>query len=312
MNSRFSSLFISAAIFGCLWLLPGCRPPTSSTPSPAVLAIIGASAINTSELRAELERRASRGQKLDPQKILDELILREALVARARQLGLDQEPVVVRAYKHLLISELKRRELEPLLQSEEVDPQARSNISQERGKSALPTGVPQIRLAILRQGSHAKTSDSKIQQIEARLEEARVKAAGLPMSERGFGSLAIDYSDDQSSRYRGGDLGWLVEDASKLHYDPAMVAAAFQLKNLGELSPVIRGKDGFYLVRLLDRRIVETASHKESDAVACHREQIERRRKLEQAFEQRARASVSIEIHEENLALLADLAFGQQ
>jgi len=292
------------AAAGCLGLLAGCGPSVVSHDAQ-LLASVGETAIRVADLQAELERRAARGQRPAARQVLEELIRQEALVARARQLGLEGDPDVIRAHKNQLIVELKKRELEPALQAVEAFSNPDFPASRQ---NEPPARMPQIRLAILRQEVHAKTPESKRRQLEARLEAARSQAAELPAGERGFGSLAIEFSDDQATRYQGGDLGWLAEDASRLNLDAAVFAAAARLQAAGEISPVIRGRDGLYVARLLGRRAADPVSNKTAAAVAQHRRWIEERKRIEADFEQKARAGVPIVVKEENFNQLRDFA----
>jgi hypothetical protein len=113
-------IFLLTALIGSLGLTVGCHQRSKSKPGPSPAATVGETTISVSELQAEIDQRKARGQRPEPEKILDELILREALVARARQLGLHEDSEVIRAYKNLLIARLKERELEPQLRQIEV------------------------------------------------------------------------------------------------------------------------------------------------------------------------------------------------
>ncbi|MCI0541038.1 MAG: peptidyl-prolyl cis-trans isomerase, partial [Verrucomicrobiales bacterium] len=187
-----------------------------------------------------------------------------------------------RAYQAALIAKLKECELEPRLRSltvSEEELQASDEVENRRtGRS------PQMRLAILRLQINPKASPAKLKETEARLEEARVKAQSLPPNTIGFGALAIDYSDDDTTRYRGGDLGWLERDSAKYHFDPAMLAAGSALKTPGETSPIIRGREALFLVRLIGQRVAEEATPKPAEDLVRHRAHIEKRRTLENAF----------------------------
>lgn len=65
-----------------------------------------------------------------------------------------------------------------------------------------------------------------------------------------FSKLAILYSQDPGSANNGGDLGFV--DRGEL--DPAFEAAAFNLKNPGDISQVIESKYGYHIIQLIERR----------------------------------------------------------
>jgi hypothetical protein len=63
-----------------------------------------------------------------------------------------------------------------------------------------------------------------------------------------FGQLAQQLSTDTSSKSNGGDLGWIGHGV----LDKAVEDAAFALQP-GELSGVIQGASGFYVVQVLEK-----------------------------------------------------------
>jgi hypothetical protein len=264
-----------------------------------IVATVDGKPIPRNTLEAELARATRRGRTTDPQKVLDNLIQRERLAARALRLGLDQDPEVQRSFQTILITRLKERELEPKIRaltiSEEDLLAAKETIRQKR------TRLPQMRLAILRLCVNPKASPGRLREAETRLEEAREKAHQLPPDTLGFGTLAIDYSDDDSTRYRGGDLGWLDTDPSRYHFDQAMLTAGFGLKNAGDISPIVRGKDGLYLVRAIARAEAAATIAKPDEELARHRAQMEKRRALETAFAEETGQMIPVTINSNSL-----------
>ena len=96
-----------------LVLVGGCEPKSK----PDVVARVGSREIRAQDVEAEMERR-QRAQRpvLSKQDLLEEMIEREALIARAVQAGLDKDGDLRRSYENLLIGKLKQQELEPRLQ----------------------------------------------------------------------------------------------------------------------------------------------------------------------------------------------------
>lgn len=64
-----------------------------------------------------------------------------------------------------------------------------------------------------------------------------------------FATLAILYSEDESTASKGGEVGF--SDRGDL--DPDFEAAAFKLKE-GDVSPVITSKYGYHIIKLIERR----------------------------------------------------------
>lgn len=65
-----------------------------------------------------------------------------------------------------------------------------------------------------------------------------------------FGTLALLYSQDKESAKQNGELGFV----NRGDLVPEFEAAAFRLKNVEEVSPVIQTQFGFHIVQLIERR----------------------------------------------------------
>ena len=105
-------------------LLIGCRPSTDPAQSD-VVARVGSREIRWAALERESIRRAAKGGEVPPPgQLLEDLIQREAQLARVAALGLDRDPEVQRAVENVLVSALRRRDLEPRLETAEVSADA--------------------------------------------------------------------------------------------------------------------------------------------------------------------------------------------
>ena len=82
------------------------------------------------------------------------------------------------------------------------------------------------------------------------MQEAHTRAKALTPSNRGFDRVAIDYSEDQASRYKGGDVGWF--DRAGTMVEP-FAKTAFALKPF-RISEVIATQFGLHLILLLDSK----------------------------------------------------------
>lgn len=66
-----------------------------------------------------------------------------------------------------------------------------------------------------------------------------------------FESLARKYSQDSSSAAKGGDLGWVL----LAELDPYFAAQVFRLRRRGQISPVIKSRSGYHVVKFLGKRV---------------------------------------------------------
>src|SRR5262245_26912303 len=195
---------------GALTLVLGaCLCGCSKKENADVLAKVGPSEIRVEDFKREWALRAESSRTmLSAEDLLDELISRELVLLKAKQAGLEQDPEVRRAIRGVLINKLKERELKPRTEAVEVTAdEIRARYEQNR---AHYTTAPKARLAIIYLPTDAKMSATRLTEAKARIQEARDTVRQQPPDlTRGFGSVALTYSEDQASRYKGGDIGWI-------------------------------------------------------------------------------------------------------
>src|SRR5262245_23160686 len=132
-------------VLASLLLLVGCGRPTGPQTSGDTIATVDGKPIPQSALEAELARVSRSGRTADPRQVLEELIQRERLAARAVRLGLEQDREVQRSFQTVLITKLKERELDPKLRSLTVSEEEVLAARQTANKKV--TRMPQMRLA---------------------------------------------------------------------------------------------------------------------------------------------------------------------
>ncbi len=123
------------------------------------------------------------------------------------------------------------------------------------------------------------------------LEELKSKPDSFP-------AIARQHSQDRSAR-QGGELGFFTRE----QMEKSVSDAAFALKNVGDLSPVIRSNYGYHVVQLTgDRRGFD--HHKEEIRASLTRSM--QKEKIKREIE-RLRAQKKIQIFEDNLSKLSPL-----
>lgn len=266
-----AGLAVSGLLFSC---------SRKQDPDAAALARVGDSEITVGEFRAAMVRRAGDVPQVfeDPanrRALLDEMIRFEALVARARRDGYFDDPEIRGAINRLVVGRLER------------DAQERAAaglaVTDEEVRAAYESGAAEfgisarVQAAVIRIERPRVASIEKDAELLAKAERAREEALTLPEATRHFGYLAAKYSDDQATRYKGGDMGWINAGAKDLRWPAGVVDAAFALSSPGECSPVVTADDGYYLVKLLRK---EDASRLPFEQVAANiRNRLERERR---------------------------------
>jgi len=79
-----------------------------------------------------------------------------------------------------------------------------------------------------------------------------------------FGALAKEYSDDKGSGERGGELFWFGYG----HMVREFEAAAFGLKEVGEVSAPVRTQFGYHIIKLLEKRDIIPFEEKRGEIIS--------------------------------------------
>jgi peptidyl-prolyl cis-trans isomerase C len=300
---RLGFMGLPAGLLGLsavLLLGTSCGKPSD----PDLLAKVGPREIRVSQFQEQMARRGGANpEALDRPALLQELVEQEALYLKAAQAGLDQDPEVQRAHRNLVISKLRERQLAPLLAKAEVTaPEVQACYETNRARYTRPAG---IRLAVLYLKANPAMNADAIAALQQRMAEARQKAREPSAAKpTGFGSLAITYSEDQATRYKGGDVGWIEPERAHAWLSRPVLQAGAALKAPGDLSDVITDPQGVYLLKLLERRDARTLLLSEVEAPLRQQLLAEKRRHIERAFAAEACRSVPVETHPERLATI--------
>jgi peptidyl-prolyl cis-trans isomerase C len=190
--------------------------------------------------------------------LLNQLLVDKTLAQQARDSGLDRDPELAARLAH----EINRFYAEAEVLKIEQDagayfdahasdylPKAREMYLLDKDKYRVPDQVSASHILF-------ETSKRGDAAALALAKETRAKlVAGAD-----FSTLAREVSDDPSAEANGGTLGWFP--ASKM--DPAFSKAAFELKNVGDLSQPVLTKFGYHVIRLDGRRAGEQRSFEQA------------------------------------------------
>lgn len=286
------------------YLLAGSSVSSNAAPDDW-LARVDDQYITRAEFEDEINRRGgdrSGNFRTDEQRraLLDELLYRRALVARARQAGIAEQPEVRRSLDQMLINQVLQRDLRPRQEQNDIEPTAiEAFYAAHVDDYAIPA---RRRVAMIYFSLGAAASEEARAELMQKAELVRNEALALAAEMRDFGVLARDNSDDQASRYRGGVLGWIGEgNAERYSYPKIVVETANATSKPGEISGVLEDDAGLYLVRLVD---YEPRRSRELDELASGiRQRLMRERfiEVEQQFRDETLAQAEIEVRQDQL-----------
>ncbi len=300
----------------CCCFVTACKQrtpvaPPSSSLSADVLATVEGRAILVSDFQAELERRlrgrAERSADIQAKEdLLESLVNAEAVYTRARQAGFDQRADISRQIKEFIV----QRFIEEGLQDSSTVPVSDTQIAEYYRDNATSFATPaKIRFAIIEFRYSTKATDAKKQEVLQRASAILADAASSKASELTFGALAQRHSEDQATRYAGGDAGWVSRDEST-RWPSTVIEAAFALDKPGGLAPVIATSNAFYLMKLLERKEASRRPLEEVAEAIRYQLAIRNRHQVQDTFYKAAKADLKIEINHALLDLIPVPASG--
>ena len=237
----FAAFFI--IIYGLIWQLNREKGDSSH-----FLASVGDQTITAEQFIREMTRRSGNFHPEEPKKtLLEDMIRLNLLYAAALKAGYDNDPAVMDTIRRLVAKKYRSEHLVPLMNrikvtDEELEQYYNSHPSEFRTKKMWRAAV--IQISIPKNASPEK---------KARLFEKAVNARKEALERTGkthsFGSVAVKYSDHQSSRYRGGDTGWFATGEKRRAFPLEVLKVIYTQSSLGDVSPLINMQTGFYIVK---------------------------------------------------------------
>lgn len=299
-----SIMFVSLAVVFILgaalfFLINRSQSVHEQTVDPTLIAKVGPLEIRLEDLQREMRRRGgAHPEHLDKNMLLKEMIEDEVLMARAIETGLNKDPEIIMAYRNMLISALKKKHLLPRIKEAVLtDAEVKDYYESHPDEFTRPA---KVRLALLYMTIPSRISpNSQLEAVWSKMNEVREKALNI-QDKWGFGSLAVTYSEDQATRYKGGDIGW-VEEGKAYRWEPAVLAAGFVLENIGDISEVISTDDGLYLVKLLDHRPSEVIPQDKAASRIRHQLMRKKEQEIKKTFQQEMQAATTVKIYSEIL-----------
>jgi len=266
-----------------------------------VLVKVGSHEITIQDFDREVQWwQNSRRPMPDQDTLLQQMISRELRLQKAKALGLENDPEVRRRYEAMLAGKVEDLELKPQLEELKVTPEeTRAVYEKEIGRYTRPA---KLRLALICIKTDSKMSAEKLAEAETRIAQARKAALSLPAGTRGLGTAAAEYSEDQGSRYRGGDVGWFDQGRTEYRWPAEVVSAGFSLARNGDISDVIKASEGLYIVSRVDSREPVVTPLEQVQTSIQRRLLAEKRTQTETAFNVKMRSVARVETFSEALA----------
>lgn len=278
------------AIISGLVILTGasCRREEAADPatSPDVVAVVNGRPLSRKAFEKELARR---GPDVSKETVLGDLVRFEATLAKLKATGFDRDPEMVAAVERMLVARFEERELAGSETPPVSDEEIRADYTAHATDHRIP---PAVRGELIFLKSSPKSEPAARARVAQAAEGllARAKSADAAAFER----LVRENSEDQTTRYRHGDIGWIEMGRPEAVHNLAVAEALFGLQKTGDFAPLIETPAGFYIVRLAEVRPEGTRPLAEVAEAIRHRLMREKREQLQTAFQARMKAGLDI------------------
>src|SRR5206468_849605 len=102
-------------------------------------------------------------------------------------------------------------------------------------------------------------------------------------------------SEDRTSRYQGGDMGWVTRPEAESRWGTEIASMLFGLKGAGELSGVITGPDAVYIFKVMEKQAARTKPLAEVKELVAYRVTKQKEAAEQKALEEKIRSGLKIE-----------------
>jgi peptidyl-prolyl cis-trans isomerase C len=216
---------------------------------------------------------------------LDNLVRFEVLAKEAQKRGLDKDSEVVRTMKQVMIQKLLKDEFDKMTLKDIADADCKKYYDAHPEEFNKPEEV-RTSLIMVKDGATAK----KV------LNDPRVKG----VDNQGFRNLVAEYSIDQPTKERGGDLRYFDEKTKEVPLE--LITASFKLQNIGDNSEPVKTKDGVAILKLTGRRKALNRTFDEVKEQIRNKIYRDKRQDSMEAFVKNLREKAKISIDDSKLA----------
>lgn len=259
-----------------------------------VVARVGDQLITVEQVRVEWERRSPGRPGLMPpteserKDLLESMVQEAGLWEQIRKTGFDQTPEIQKRVRALIAGAYREKQGKTtgIAVTDEALEGWYALHSQQFIKPAA------IRAATLLVAVPRTASESSKKQLAQKAEKLAEEARKLDGA--GFADLVRRHSDDQATRYRGGEAGWMTKDVDAR--ESGLFEALNSVAQPGPVDQVISVPAGYLVARLLEKRDAGVRPLAEVKDAVRHKIMVEKQVKAEKDFQDQIRQGVPIEI----------------
>jgi peptidyl-prolyl cis-trans isomerase C len=230
--------------------LAACGNSGPKKSGPAVASGKGIT-ITADEFKARLDEQSpfirSRYSTLERKKeFLDNLIRFEVLAKEAEREGLDKDPEVQMTLRKIMVQKLVQKSFQDQGAGKELPEAELQKYYDEHKDEFNRPRKARVAAIIFNAPAGAPERAAKVAAAKKALAKVKAEEKKNPMA---FQQAVAAFSEDAASKGVAGDLGFKSADELEKSFGKEVAQAAFALKP-GEVSGVIEGAQGVYLVRV--------------------------------------------------------------
>lgn len=283
-----------------LALASGCKEqktaPVATGPvlDSNTVAIVGRQVIGADQFRREVQRRGSSLTKEQKEAMLESLIRTETVYEKAVAAGLDRDPEMQARIRRIIATtyeEKQRAKLKPATAgSAEVEAYYKANTAEFMQPESIRVAGIFVRLS-------RKAEPAKKDEARARVEKILADAKQDPAKPTTFGDLARQHSEDQATRYQGGDNGPMSLGAVQQRWGREIATNILTLRQPGEFSGVVEAPDGLWIFKLMERQSAAPKPLAQVRELIAYRLTKTDEMRIEREFAEQMKSGLRIEIN---------------
>jgi peptidyl-prolyl cis-trans isomerase C len=268
-------------------------PALAEADAKLELAKVGDTTITVADLADRINRMSKyvrgRYQSLDKKRaMLDSMVEFEVLAREAQKRGFAKDPEVVRMLQQVMVQRLRQKVVEDQVKESDItDKEIKEFYEKNKAQYQKPET---IRI------SHIVVKDEET----AKKVLADVKAKGS--DPRAFRELVQQYTIDEATKRRAGDLRYFTKDEKKVPAE--VVEAAFKMAKAGDVAGPVKSAQGWHVLKLVHKRpeVNRPPEDPQIKAQIVTRLVRDKRRTALETFRTNIKAKAKIQIYEDRLA----------
>ena len=280
-------------------VVSGCRErpvPVTLTPTfgSNVVAVVGDNVITTEVFAREVARRGASLTKEQKEALLESLIKTEAVYQQALKAGFDKDPEMAARIRRFLATAYEEKQRGTFKPTNPTPAELEEYLRLHTKEFTVPE---QIRVAGIFMKVSRKAVPEKKEEARKKAEEILAVAKQEAAKQPSFGDLARQFSEDQATRYQGGDSGPMTPTQVEQRWDKEVSAAVLGLKQPGDFSPVVEATDGLWIFKLIEHRPAAVKPLAEVREVVAYRVGREKEAQAEKEFSLKMKSGLRVEIN---------------